>query len=299
MRAVKSILVLAMLGSTLWAQADPLATANERLSANDFKGAEQAFREATEKDPKSQQAWFGLGQALQEQGNAQAALEAFEHIANPAPNLAARLAVRRARAFAKLGQTDKAFATLDAAVNAGFGAANILESTPDFASLKTDARYAKLLQRMDAVTRPCMHDARFRAFDFWVGEWDVRPTGQASAPPGRSSIQKILEGCVVFEQFTSAAGNYHGKSFNVFDANTGRWYQHYVDSTGAHLQWDGEVRGDALYYTGVNFNGNGQKVQDKLTFFKLPTGGIRQLWEQSPDGKQWTVIFDGEYTPHK
>src|SRR6185436_4797459 len=107
-----------------------------------------------------------------------------------------RLAFRRARVFAKLNQTDKAFEALNTAVNAGFSSAQILDSTAELAALKTDARYAKLLEKIDAVARPCMHDARYRAFDFWVGEWDVRPTGQPSAPPGRSSIQKILAGCV-------------------------------------------------------------------------------------------------------
>jgi hypothetical protein len=175
----------------------------------------------------------------------------------------------------------------------------MLDTTAEFKPLQADARYKKLSDAIDAKARPCMHDQRYRAFDFWVGEWEVRPTGQAAAPPSRSSIQRILEGCVVFEQYTAANGAYFGKSFNTFDAATGRWYQRYVDSTGARLEWDGEVRDNVMYYTGVNYNAAGQKVQDKLTFFKLENGHVRQLWEQSPDGKAWTVVFDGDYSPIK
>jgi tetratricopeptide (TPR) repeat protein len=295
-RILLFVFVLSLMGI---GQTDSLSKANQLLNAKDYKGAEQAFREATQKDPANALAWLGLGQALQGQGEAQGALDAFGKITKPSPNIAAQVAFRQARAHAKLGQADSAFAALDRAVNSGFASQAVLEAAPEIKNLQNDPRYQKLLQTIDTKARPCMHDPRFRAFDFWVGEWEVRPTGQPSAPPGRSSIQKILEGCVVFENFTSNAGSYFGKSFNIFDTTTGRWYQRYVDSTGARLEWDGELRNNTMYYTGVNYNAAGQKVQDRLTFFKLETGHVRQLWEQSPDGKQWTVVFDGEYSPLK
>jgi tetratricopeptide (TPR) repeat protein len=297
-RATVFLLFLAVCNG-VWAQAqaDPLAKANERLNAKDYKGAEQEFRAVTQKDAANVMAWFGLGQALQEQGNAQAALDAYNKVQNAPQGLAARLAFRQARAYAKLGQADNAFAALERAVKGGFASRQILDTTTDLQGLQADPRYKKLLETMDAKARPCMHDPRYRAFDFWVGEWDVRPTGQPGAPPSRSSIQSVLEGCVVFEQYTSNNGTYYGKSFNIFDAATGRWYQHYVDSTGARLELDGEVRDNVMYYTGMNPNAAGQKVHDRLTFFKLANGHVRQLWEQSPDGKEWTVIFDGEYSP--
>ncbi len=299
MRRATVFLLFFAVCNAVWAQtqADPLAKANERLSAKDYKGAEQEFRSVTQKDATNVMAWFGLGQALQEQGNAQAALDAYSKVQSPPPGLAVRLAFRQARAYARLLQANNAFEALDRAVNGGFASQQILDTTADLQSLQADPRYKKLLEAMDAKARPCMHDPRYRAFDFWVGEWDVRPTGQPTAPPSRSSIQSILEGCVVFEQYTANTGTYYGKSFNIFDAATGRWYQRYVDSTGARLEWDGEIRENVMYYTGMNNNPAGQKVHDRLTFFKLENGHVRQLWEQSADGKAWAVVFDGDYSP--
>src|SRR5262245_33148282 len=108
MRSGIAIVLSFVLAMTGWSQTDALAKANELLNAKDYKGAEQAFLEATQKDAANELAWFGLGQALQEQGNAQAALEAFNKVQKPSPNLAPRLAFRQGRAYAKLGQTDQA-----------------------------------------------------------------------------------------------------------------------------------------------------------------------------------------------
>jgi hypothetical protein len=280
-----------------FAQTDPLANANGLLSASKFAEAEAAFREAVQGDSNNANAWYGLGAALQEQGKAADALQALAKATGVMP---ARVAFREARAHAQLGDLGAAFAALDRAVAGGFAQVQTLETTAEFKQLRTDPRYPKLLQNIDARVRPCMHDPKYREFDFWVGEWDVRPTGQPAAPPSRSKISKDLQGCVVFEDYTAVGGGYWGKSFNIYDRASKRWSQRYVDSSGALLHFDGEVRDGNLYYTGENFNPQGQKVQDKLTFFKLPNGHVRQVWEQSADqGKTWTTIFDGDYSPRK
>src|SRR5918992_3271668 len=80
---------------------------------------------------------------------------------------------------------------------------------------------------------PCKTRPEHRQFDFWVGEWDVRnPRGQQA---GTNSVQLILGDCVVFENWTGARGS-SGKSFNVYNAATGKWRQTWVDNSGGMVE---------------------------------------------------------------
>ena len=158
---------------------------------------------------------------------------------------------------------------------------------------------AKQPDQKDAAMHPCEHDPRYRAFDFWVGEWDVRPTGHPEAKAHQhSSIQRILGGCVIFEDYAYEGGQYEGKSFNIFDVNSGKWHQTYVDSTGTSHEWDGEVRDNVMYYVGANLTAEGGRSWDKITYFKLDNGHVRHLSQRSKDGgKTWDTYFDADYTP--
>ena len=54
----------------------------------------------------------------------------------------------------------------------------------------------------------CAADPNFRAFDFWIGEWDVQPTGATRGPIGSGStsiIERQLDGCVVQEKWLPGA----------------------------------------------------------------------------------------------
>ncbi len=71
--------------------------------------------------------------------------------------------------------------------------------------------------------------AEQKQFDFWVGEWDVSWPGNQ---PGETlhatnSIQRILDNCVVEENFQAEAPPppLHGKSLSLFDARSGKWKQ--------------------------------------------------------------------------
>ena len=84
------------------------------------------------------------------------------------------------------GQKDSAFHWLDRVIGAGFTNANMVRDDADFASLKGDARFDALLERMRAAARPCLTRKESRMFDFWVGEWDVRtPQGQLAGTSSR------------------------------------------------------------------------------------------------------------------
>jgi hypothetical protein len=161
-----------------------------------------------------------------------------------------------------------------------------------------DSFYVRKRTQEGSSIHPCQQDARYRAFDFWVGEWEVRPTGQPDAKPQHSKIEQILGGCVIFESYSYDVGVYEGKSFNVFDLYTGLWHQTYVDSRGTRHEWDGEVRDNVMYYLGANLTGEGGRTWDRITYSKLPNGHVRHLSQRSKDGgRTWETYFDGDYSP--
>lgn len=141
---------------------------------------------------------------------------------------------------------------------------------------------------------PC-ETPEHRAFDFWVGEWDVfTPDGRQA---GRNSITRAMGGCVLHESYDGAPG-YHGESFNVYDASRGVWHQTWVDTGGLLLVLEGGVHDGAMVLEGETRDAQGAVTRHRITWRVLDEDGsrVRQHWEQSTDGgESWTTGFDGEY----
>lgn len=140
---------------------------------------------------------------------------------------------------------------------------------------------------------PCDTRPQASQFDFWVGEWDVIVKGK---PAGVNRIDKILNGCVLQENWKGAGGG-EGKSWNWYDIGDGKWHQLWLDAQGTPvLSLAGGFAENTMKYEGTSVGRGGVTVMNRLQFFKLPDDKIRQLWEQSSDGgKSWTTSFDGEY----
>ena len=199
-------------------------------------------------------------------------------------------------AYARLNNKDKAFEWLNKALNAGFPQTNVLTTDEDLASLRDDPRFREVLALGERLTRPCLYTAENRQFDFWIGEWDVQAGGQKA---GTNSVQRILDGCVIFENWTGALG-LTGKSFNIYNASTHKWQQTWVDSRGSVLELNGEYKDGTIQLSGETKQKDGSRLLQRLTFFNLSPERVRQFWEQSTDGgKTWTVAFDGMYVRKK
>ena len=134
-----------------------------------------------------------------------------------------------------------------------------------------------------------------RQFDFWIGEWDVTtPTGQAA---GKNRITRILNGCVLLEEWTGTSGS-TGKSFNLYDARRKRWQQTWVDGSGGILELHGRLTDDgAMVLMGEQPARNGSgTVLNRITWTPRSATEVRQHWESSSDdGATWTTAFDGIY----
>lgn len=152
---------------------------------------------------------------------------------------------------------------------------------------------ARIITAADEAPKPCS-SAEHRAFDFWVGSWRVEnPAGKLA---GHNTITKLHDGCVLQESWRGQSG-FTGSSLNIYDATTKRWHQTWVDSSGALLLLEGAFANDAMQLSGTHRNPDGSMGQDRITWSRLKNGRVRQLWEQSADGKSWTVAFDGTYIP--
>lgn len=141
---------------------------------------------------------------------------------------------------------------------------------------------------------PCKESEQHRAFDFWVGEWDVTFQDKHA---GVNRIELILGDCVLFENWTSAGGAYAGKSFNYYDKAEDHWRQIWIDDRGGVIEFTGDVKDGVMYYTATTRSQpDGGEIEHKLTFTPNDDGSVRQLWEQSKDGgENWNTVWDGHY----
>ena len=203
---------------------------------------------------------------------------------------------RLARAYARLGQTELALAELEGLAAAGFANTAVLAMT-DLDSLRTLLRFKAFEARVNAAATPCVADARFHAFDFWIGEWDVQPTGSARGPVGSgatSIVESQLSGCVVQENWMPNGKAAIGKSFNIYNTATKMWEQCYVDTRGTITHYRGAFKDDGNLYFEADQPGPGTKL--RMTFFNQGPNQVRQLGHISTDGgKTWTVTFDLTY----
>ena len=136
--------------------------------------------------------------------------------------------------------------------------------------------------------------AQHRAFDFWIGTWDViGPTGNAA---GRNVISRANGGCTILESYVGS-GAYVGQSINAYDAPRDRWQQTWSDISGLVLRLEGSSpQPGVMALEGSRLDAQRREVLDRITWTAHTDGSVRQHWESSTDkGATWTTTFDGRY----
>ncbi len=301
-KAVRSlILACALLTGAVPAFSDAVSDeAAAAFAAQDWAKAASAYEQVTKREPTNGQAWYRLGSSLHLLKRYQPAIDAYTKAleVNPANW---RALYNSAGAHALLGHPEPAFDFLNRLVDpatVGFAQTGAIEADSDFASLRNDARYQKILQQVERNANPCRDAVESRRFDFWIGEWDVG-TAQGQ-PAGRSSIQLILGSCVIFENWTSQGSGYAGKSLNVFNVPRKKWQQYWVDSAGGVTLFEGGWEGSHLRMTGESAPRSGPVTLNRMTFTPLGPDKVRQHGEGSADGgKTWTTSYDFIYNRKK
>jgi tetratricopeptide (TPR) repeat protein len=263
------IIVLLVANTATAAQQQPAPpsakeqAAAKLLAASDWPAALTAYRELATLEPQNPRAAFGLGAALHETGRPADALEPLLRAKTLGYVPLNQVRFRLARAYAKSGDTANALAMLDELVANNFSNTAATQ-TPDLQSLPAD-RLAAFVKAVNDRARPCAADPNYRKFDFWIGVWDVQPTGAPRAPSGATSrIERQLD------------------------------EQYWADTSGNITHYIGEFRDDGnLYYEADQF-GTGSKL--RMTFFNQGPNQVRQLGHTSTDGgKTWTVSYDLTY----
>ena len=285
-------LALLLLAST--ARAQSAADAEKLFDAGQWAPAAAAYTRIVEAEPKNADAWFHLGVAqrgLKQYGDAIASIQKALDLGYPPTRGLAALGFAKALS----GDPDGAFQALNGAVDAGLPA-QILDTHPAMASLKADPRFAALVKKAEDKAHPCVNDARYRAFDFWVGDWDVFSGTQQI---GHNRIERLLEGCLVMENWTDGYGS-SGKSLNYFDPAVGKWKQNWVDENGGVVWYEGEVKDGEMRYAGENITPDGKRKLTHCRLTPLADGTVHHVIETSQDdGKTWTKAFDAIYRPAK
>jgi non-specific serine/threonine protein kinase len=155
---------------------DALSWALSYQQPPDAVESEKAAREAIRLGARSVQSYYHLGRALTLEGRYQEAISAFEHVRELSPtSLSADLGLAQvclaqgnseravsllekqpgtaidlpwlSSAYAAHGDKEKAMATLQKALNAGYRDFAALDASPYFSSLRSDPRFQQLIRR--------------------------------------------------------------------------------------------------------------------------------------------------------
>jgi hypothetical protein len=171
--------------------------------------------------------------------------------------------------------------------------------------MRTNLAFSTLMQSaVLAATLPLAANAHaaacdapeFRAFDFWLGQWEVRtPDGKLA---GHNAITREYGGCVVHERYSTGKG-FSGESLNSYDAARGVWHQTWVDNTGTLLLIEGGVRDGRMVMEGPGAGPDGKPATQRITWTPNADGTLRQVWESRGANGVWSVVFDGTYTRSK
>jgi hypothetical protein len=269
--------------------ADPAELAFEQ---GRWQDAISEYREILAENSEDRLSLLRIAQAQRELARHEEALATLEQARTVnAPE--AMVDVERARNLLALGQRDDALAALDAADHVGLRALTLLENNEDFAPVRADKRFQRVLSNVRARVYPCEGEPEASQFDFWVGEWEVRmPDGTLI---GHDSITKRNGGCTVVEQWDGAGGS-SGTSVSFFVPSKGQWRQVWTGSTGTLADIEGGIaeNGEMHMEGTVEYVSTGNIVAFRGTWTRTEDGRVRQKMEEFDLAAQtWVLWFDG------
>ncbi|WP_062059682.1 hypothetical protein [Aquimarina longa] len=139
---------------------------------------------------------------------------------------------------------------------------------------------------------------QYRAFDFWIGEWNVYKHNTDSIV-GKSKIESIIDNKAIRETYHSTSSKYQGTSLNKYNPRTNQWEQFWVDNSGLTLHLQGNLKHRKMILQNEVVTKKGALL-NKIEWQKNTDDTVRQTWYQSTDkGKNWNIIFDGDYKSSK
>jgi hypothetical protein len=157
---------------------------------------------------------------------------------------------------------------------------------------------AALQNNTGTKPKPCSEPEQ-KQLEFWVGEWNLTWPGNKAGETdhGTNSVRRILDGCIVQENFSAAdAGHLRGQSVSIFDVTAGKWKQTWVDNEGSYLDFVGEFKDGQMVLAREASRPDGSKSLQRMVFKNITPDEFDWSWEGSKDGgKSWTVIWPIHY----
>jgi ketosteroid isomerase-like protein len=148
---------------------------------------------------------------------------------------------------------------------------------------------ALLLSAQTPQVTSCTSPAH-RAFDFWIGDWDVLDVGSTQRT-AHVIVEPILDGCVLHEIYEDAKG-LRGESFTSYDPSRGGvWQQTWVTNRGQLVIIHGSQRDRQFVFSGSVATATGE---DLVRATWAPVGdAVRETADTSSDGgRTWQRWFD-------
>ena len=139
-------------------------------------------------------------------------------------------------------------------------------------------------------------------FDFWIGEWDVSwDEGDGTRGRGTNTIQKVLDGTVIKENFEITEGQnsgFKGTSISVYQPRFSRWKQAWADNNGGYYDFTGKIDGNKrIFQTDVIELEDGRQFTQRMVFYDITEESLTWDWESSEDGGEtwnlnWMIFYE-------
>lgn len=158
---------------------------------------------------------------------------------------------------------------------------------------------------------PLCRDPEARAFDFWLGEWDVlnrnrAPDGERWAETGRATdrVYAVVGGCALVEHWRGfafpGAGHIVGFSVRAWNPETRRWDLVLLWPVGrppSFSQFHGTFRDGSGEFFSEVVSPQGDTLLSRLTFSDIGPDGFRWHNGVSGDGgRTWASTWVMEFT---
>ena len=267
--------------------------AQELFRQQKWEDAARVLSQIVREDAENVQAWFQLGYSLHVSGDLEGAIAAHRRVVDlteAGDRLHALGLYNLGCAYALEGKKDEAFEALMRAAASGFSRGENLRHVAqdsDLDSLRDDPRFAAFVASMRFHGR----DEALRRFDFWIGSWDVY--NREGRLVGHNTIEAIEGGLALMERWRSVRG-FGGSSMNYYDPVGGVWKQVWIDGQSV-LEASGRWEDGAMRFAGERKMRDGQVRRHRMVFTPMEGDRVRQRIEESADGEEWVVVFDGLY----
>ncbi|MCZ7602805.1 MAG: DUF1579 family protein [Melioribacteraceae bacterium] len=137
----------------------------------------------------------------------------------------------------------------------------------------------------------------FSQFDFWIGEWDLTwYDSDGNEYKGHNSISKILDDCVIEENFEDYNSGFRGKSVTTYSSLKNNWLQTWVDNTGNFMVFEGGFDNENMILSRNFKNPEGNEIYQRMIFHSIENNSLVWNWEMSKDGGQtwelrWQIFY--------